>query len=71
MSAILFKAFIPEFFFSITILIQILFNTNIIVNYKLNFPILNKEIFGQIFFVLTSLFFIYLNIKYKCYFLYN
>ena len=63
MSAILFKTLIPEIFFSITILIQILFNTNIIVNYKVNFPILNKEIFGQTFFILISLFYIYLNIK--------
>lgn len=63
MSTILFKTFIPEFFFSVSILIQILFNTNTIVNYKINFPVLNKELFGQILFVFISLFCIYINLK--------
>jgi proton-translocating NADH-quinone oxidoreductase chain N len=63
MSAVLFKTFIPEIFLSMSILGQILFNVNLIINNKTNFSIINKEIFGQILFILFSVIFLYFNIK--------
>ena len=63
MSTVLFKTFLPELFFSISILSLILFNTNLVTNFKNNFPLISKEIFSQIIFILFSLLIIYLNIK--------
>jgi proton-translocating NADH-quinone oxidoreductase chain N len=66
MNTILFKTFLPEVFFSISILAQVLFNTNMIVSYKTNFPLINKEIFSQVFFILISIVLIYFNIRIEC-----
>ena len=63
MNTILFKTFIPEIFFSLSILVQIIINSNLINNYKVNFPVINKEIFSQIFFILVSVFFLFINLK--------
>ena len=63
MTAVLFKTFVPEIFLSMSILGHILFNVNLIVNEKTNFSIINKEIFGQIIFILSSVTFLYSNIK--------
>lgn len=63
MTAVLFKTFVPEIFLSMSILGHILFNVNLIVNEKTNFSIINKEIFGQIIFILLSVTFLYSNIK--------
>lgn len=63
MNTILFKTFIPEIFFSLSILVQIVVNSNLINNYKVNFPTINKEIFSQIMFILISVLFIFININ--------
>lgn len=63
MSPVLIKIFIPEIFFSVSILGQILFNTNIIFNYKVNFFVINREIFSQVIFMLISIIGIYFNVK--------
>lgn len=63
MNTILFKTFVPEIFFSLSILIQIISNSSLINNYKINFPVINKEIFSQVFFILVSVFFVFLNVK--------
>lgn len=60
MDTLIFKSFLPEIFFSIVILIQIILNTKLINNLKYNFPIIDKEVFYQTIFVLI-LFIIFQN----------
>jgi hypothetical protein len=52
-----FNFFYPEIFLSTTILLHLIFNSLIVTYIPYNFPILNKELIGQIqfFFVLTFL----------------
>ena len=68
MDAIILKSFIPEIFLSLSILLQLVFNVRLINNLRFNFPILDKEIFIQTLFVLTSLFFLLLNLKIEGFF---
>jgi NADH-quinone oxidoreductase subunit N len=60
MDTLIFKSFLPEIFFSIAILIQVVLNTKIINNLKYNFPVIDKEVFYQSVFVLI-LFIIFQN----------
>jgi len=55
------KFFLPEIFFSTSILIQLLFNTNFINKLELNYPIIYKETVVQTFFILICLLFLFLN----------
>ena len=55
MDAIILKSFIPEIFFSICILIQLVFNARLINDLKYNFPIIDKEVFFQTLFILLCL----------------
>ena len=55
------KSFLPETFLSVSILFHLVINVFLINNSKNNFPILNKEIVGQLFFILICLFFLILN----------
>ena len=68
MDAIILKSFIPEIFFSICILIQLVFNARLINNLKYNFPIIDKEVFNQTFFILLCLFLIFSNLKIEGFF---
>jgi len=52
MDLIILKTFIPEIFLSISILIQLVFNSTLVNTASYNFPLLNREIFSQIFFIL-------------------
>lgn len=52
MDNLILKSFIPEIFLSLAILIQLLCNTNLVVNFKYNFPLIEKELFFQIYFIL-------------------
>jgi len=50
-------------FLSFCILVQLIFNAFLITNLKQNFPILEKEIFSQTFFILSCLFILYSNLQ--------
>jgi NADH-quinone oxidoreductase subunit N len=63
MDGIVFKSFIPEIFLSISILLQLVFNARLINNINFNFPLIDKEVLGQFFFILCCLFFLLLNLK--------
>jgi len=63
MDGIVFKSFIPEIFLSVSILLQLVFNARLINNINFNFPLIDKEILGQFFFILCCLFFLLLNLK--------
>ncbi len=67
MDIIILKSFIPEIFLSMSILFQLIYNIKIINIFKYNFPIIDKEVFYQTFFILISLFFIYSNLKIEGY----
>jgi NADH-quinone oxidoreductase subunit N len=57
MDIFIFKAFWPELFLSLCIILLLLFNSQLINNFKFQFPILENEIFFQMF---TVLFYIFL-----------
>lgn len=63
-----FFLFYPEIFFSIAILIQLLFNSILVNNVFYNFPILIREIFFQTFFILVCLLILLLNFKIEGFF---
>lgn len=55
MHIFIYKAFWPELFLSLSLILLLLFNSRIIHSGYYNFPILNKEIFIQIFIILFFL----------------
>ncbi len=63
MDTLTLKSFIPEIFFSIAIVCQLLYNVKIVNNLKYNFPIVSKEIFFQTLFILACLVYMYFNLK--------
>jgi len=63
MDFILLKSFLPEIFLSFAILSQLLFNIRIINNLNFNFPILDKELCIQVFFILICLLSLFTNLK--------
>ena len=68
MDSILLKSFIPEIFLSLSILIQLVFNSSLINNLKFNYPLIDKEIFWQTFFILFCLLCLLLNLKVTSFF---
>ena len=68
MDAIILKSFIPEIFFSLCILLQLVFNARLVNNLNYNFPIIDKEIFNQTLFILLSLFLLFSNLKIEGFF---
>ena len=63
MDSLLLKSFIPEIFLSLTILYLLLFNGYITTALKFNFPLIERELFFQIFFILLFLFLLVLKVK--------
>jgi len=63
MDSIIIKSFLPEIFFSFSIMIQLLYNMEIIGSHRFNFPILDREYSIQSFFILVIFFILVLNIK--------
>lgn len=57
------KSFLPETFFSMAILSQIVFNTKLVHNPKYNYPIISKELFIQCFFILFVTIFLLSNLS--------
>ena len=68
MDITLLKSFLPEIFFSIAILLQIVFNSRFVNKLEFNFPIIYKETLFQIFFILFCLTFLYYNLKVEGFF---
>jgi proton-translocating NADH-quinone oxidoreductase chain N len=68
MDAIILKSFIPEIFLSLSILLQLIFNVRTINNLKFNFPIIDKEMYIQTFFILFSVLFLLSNLKIEGFF---
>jgi NADH-quinone oxidoreductase subunit N len=68
MEIVLLKSFIPETFFSLSILLQLLFNTRSVNFFKFNFPIIDKEVITQIFCILTCLLLLLLNLNIEGFF---
>jgi len=62
------KLFYPEMFLSIAILIQLISNVRFINNFSYNFPVLNKELFFQTFFILFCLLVLTLNLEVENFF---
>lgn len=63
MTATLFNSYLPEIFFSCAILFQLIFNVKIVNKLKNNFPVMNREIFSQTFFILGVLAFFFFDQK--------
>jgi len=63
MDNIIFKAFIPEIFLSITILFQLLFNVKKVTSFRYNFPLIDKEIFFQVYYILILTLTLLFNLK--------
>ena len=67
MDGITLKSFVPEIFLSLTILLNLILNIILINNLRFNYPLINREIFIQCFFILICLFFLVLNNKIEGY----
>lgn len=61
MDIFIFKAFWPELFLSFCIIFLLLFNSQLINNFKFQFPVLENEIFFQIYTILFYVFLLLLN----------
>lgn len=66
MDIISFKSFIPEIFFSVSIIFQLLYNVKIVNNLHSNYPILSKEVYSQTLYILFCLICIYNELKLEC-----
>ena len=64
----IFSSFIPEIFLSFCILFQLVFNVSQITKLSNNFPLIEKEVFFQTFFILVSLLLLYFNFKVENFF---
>ncbi len=63
MDIITLKSFIPEIFFSLSILFQLIYNVRVVNNLKHNFPIISKEVFFQTLFILACIVYMYNDLK--------
>lgn len=63
MDNLIFKAFIPELFLSFALLAQLLYNIKKTTTFKYNFPLMDKEIFFQFYFVLFIILTLLLNVN--------
>ena len=63
MDIITLKSFIPEIFFSFSIIFQLIYNVRIVNNLEHNFPIISKEVFFQTLFILFCMIYLYNDLK--------
>ena len=68
MDAIVLKSFIPEIFLSLALLLQLMFNARLVNNLRLNFPLIDKEVFWQTFFILFCVLILLYNLEITTYF---
>jgi len=63
MDIITLKSFIPEIFFSLSILFQLVYNVRVVNNLKHNFPIISKEVFFQTLFILLCMVYMFNDLR--------
>jgi len=63
MDIITLKSFIPEIFFSLSILFQLVYNVRVVNNLKHNFPIISKEVFFQTIFILLCMVYMFNDLQ--------
>ena len=63
MDFIVLTSFLPEIFFSLGIFLQLIFNARLINSLEYNFPVIDKEVFIQTFFILSCVLVLLLNSK--------
>jgi len=68
MDFLILKSFFPEFFLSLAILLQLMFNARLVNNLGFNFPLFDKEIFWQTFFILFCVLLLLWNLKIEGFF---
>lgn len=68
MTYIVLNSFIPEIFLSLCILIQLIFNAYLVTDLDYNFPIIEKELLSQTFFILICLLVLIVNSKVEGFF---
>jgi NADH-quinone oxidoreductase subunit N len=66
MDSIVLKSFFPEIFFSLGIFLQLVFNSRLINSLEHNFPVIDKEVFVQTFFILFCVLILLLNLRIEC-----
>ena len=67
MDTLILKAFLPETFFSLALLYQLIVNTRSVNNLKYNFPLIEKEVVYQNLFLLTGLILFLTDLKIEGY----
>lgn len=67
MDTLILKAFLPETFFSLALLFQLIVNTRTVNNLKYNFPLIEKEVFYQNLFILFLLIIFFNDLKIEGY----
>jgi NADH-quinone oxidoreductase subunit N len=68
MDTIVLKSFFPEIFFSLGIFLQLVFNARLTNTLKYNYPIIDREMFFQTFFILFCVLILFLNLNIECHF---
>jgi NADH-quinone oxidoreductase subunit N len=63
MDIFILKSFFPEIFLSVSIVLQLIFNSKVVNKLNFNFPLISKEILSQTVFILFCLLLIYTNLK--------
>ena len=63
MDNLILKAFIPEMFLSFALLLQLLYNIKKVTAFKFNFPLIDREIFFQFYFILILVLTLLFNVK--------
>jgi len=67
MDIVFLKSFIPEFFLSISILSQLIWNIRLVTNLNYNYPIIEKEVFYQTIIIITGVLFLLSQLKIEGY----
>lgn len=68
MDILTFKIFLPEIFFSLIILFQLLYNIKIINKFTYNYPIIVKEVTSQVFLIIIFVLLLLYNLKIEGFF---
>lgn len=62
MDGVILKTFFPEIFLSLAILFQLIFNVRLVNNLKYNYPVITKELYYQVIFILVCVGLLMLNV---------
>ncbi len=68
MDSLILISFIPEIFLSFIILLQLICNINVVASFKYNFPLIEKELFFQIYFILIIILLLLVKVKIEGFF---